>query len=125
MHPAMRNLFVMLLTGTITLGLVATRGQSQDKQKQPDPDKVLADALKNIKEKDKIDVRIQAAMDLAEFGAKAEPALNDLLDALKTKNEDLRLNAAIALGKIGKKSVAPVAELLKSDDMDVKFYAIW
>ncbi len=123
----MRNLFVLLLTGAVSLGLSTPRSHAQPQPpiKTADPEKVLADALKNIKEKDKIDLRIQAAMDLADFGVKAEPALADLLDALQTKNEDLRLNAAIALAKIGKKSVAPVAELLKSDDLDLKFYAIW
>ena len=39
----MRNLFVMLLTGA----LAATIGHAQDKQpKQPDPEKVFADAIK-------------------------------------------------------------------------------
>src|SRR5438067_2135575 len=107
----MRNLFVTLL-----IGVLASQGRAQPQPGKPaDPEKVFAEAIKNIKQKDKIDLRIQAAMDLADFGARAEPALHDLLDALTTKNEDLRLNAAIALAKIGKPSVEPVAKLLSSD----------
>ena len=122
----MRNLYVTLLSGTLVVGLLASQGGAQPQPVKPaDPEKVFAEAIKNIKEKDKLELRVQAAMDLADFGAKAEAAMPDLLDALQTKNEDLRLNAAIALGKIGKPAVGPVSKLLGADDIDTKFYAVW
>ncbi len=119
----MRNLFVSLLTAAIAFALSASSSTAQEPK--GDPEKLLAEALKNIKAKDNIDLRIQAATTLADFGARAEPALADLLDALETNNEDLRLNAAITLAKIGKAAVKPVAKLLDSDNKDTKFYAIW
>ena len=45
--------------------------------------------------------RLQATMALADLGPKAEPAIGRLVAALQSKNEDLRLQAAIVLGKIG------------------------
>lgn len=122
----MRKLLVMLLTSVATFGLLDSAGRAQPQTKKPDdPAKVLENALKNLKQKDNLDLRTQAAMDLADFGPKAEPALPDLLDALQTKNEDLRLNAAIALSKIGKSAVAPVGKLLENEDLDTRFYAVW
>ena len=123
----MRNLFVLLLSCAAGLGLLISTGQAHKTEpKEPeDPAKVFERLLKNVKQKDDVNARIQAIMDLADYGVKAEPALVDLLDALQTKNEDLRLNAAITLSKIGQPAVKPVAKLLDSDDKDTKFYAIW
>lgn len=123
----MRYLFVLCVIAAFGFGLlvpVASHGQDKDKDKI-DPEKVLAAALKNVKQKDHVDLRIQALMDLADFGPRAAPAMPDLLDALQTNNEDLRLNAAIVLGKIGKEAVAPVAKLLTVKDADTRFYAVW
>src|SRR5260370_5995098 len=127
MHLAMRNLFVLFLTCAITLGFVASPGEAQkiEPKKADDPEKVLAGLLKTVKQKDNLDARIQAIMDLADFGPKAAPALPDLLEALQTKNEDLRLNASIALVKIGKPAIEPVAKLLNYPHVDTKFSAIW
>ena len=61
---------------------------------------------------------------LAEFGP-GSAARPDLLDALQEKNEDLRLNAAIALGKIGQPAVKEVAKLLDAPDDNMRFYAVW
>jgi len=121
----MRNLFVFCWTAALALGFLASSGHAQTEGKKDDPEKVLADALKNAKQKDNVELRIQAVMALADFGVKAEPALSDLLDALQTKNEDLRLNAAITLAKIGTPAIKPVAKLLDAEDGDTKFYAIW
>ncbi|HZZ81057.1 MAG TPA: HEAT repeat domain-containing protein [Gemmataceae bacterium] len=124
----MRNLFLMLLCAALGLGLLATSSSAQPNKKDPpDPEKVLADLLARAKErgKDKVQARIDAIMGLADFGAKAAPAIPDLIDALQDKNEDLRLNAAIALGKIGTPAIAEVAKLLKSEDDGARFYAVW
>ncbi len=110
-----------LLSLTLLIGAAAAPAQAQ----KADPEKTLAEALKNAKQTSDVNVRIQAIMELADFGAKAEPALSDLLDALAAKNEDLRLNASIALAKIGKPAIAPVSKLLTDDDADLRFYAVW
>jgi HEAT repeat protein len=115
----MRKLLLVLLIAAITSMFVSAQPDKVD------PEKVLATALKNIKLKDQIDARVQAAMDLADFGPKAEPAMGDLLDAMQTKNEDLRLNASIALSKIGKAAVKPVAGLLNDEDNDTRYYAVF
>jgi HEAT repeat protein len=124
----MRNLVVLLLTSAVGFGLLACPGEAQKAdppQKANDPEKVLADLLQAVKQKDNADARLQAIVALANFGPKAEPALPDLLGALQDKNEDLRLNAAITLAKIGMPAVKPVAQLLESPDDNTKFYAIW
>ena len=110
----MRNLFVFLLTTALGLAFLASPSAAQkfEEKKPDDPEKVLAGHLKALKDKDNIDARINAMVALQDFGPKAEAALPDLLECLETKNEDLRLNAAITLGKIGKAAVKPVAELL-------------
>ena len=122
----MRNHFVLFVCA-VSFGFIISGGPAQvsDPKTNDEPQKVLDRLLKGVKQKDDAAARIQAITDLAEFGPKAEPAIADLIDALQTKNEDMRLNAAITLSKIGKPAVAPVAKLLTSDDSDAKFYAIW
>ncbi len=113
---------IVPLSLTLLFGVaIATPASAQ----KTDPEKTFTEALKNAKPTVDINVRIQAIMDLADFGSKAEPALPDLLDALTTKNEDLRLNASITLAKIGKPAIGPVSKLLTDDDADVRFYAVW
>src|SRR4051812_20475442 len=50
-------------------------------------------------------VRLAAVTALAAQGPKAEAAVPGLVEVLRANNEDLRLNAAIALGKVGKAAV--------------------
>ena len=53
MHPAMRNLFVLLLSGAVGLATLLSLGQAQEKTKEPeDPQKVLAGLLNGAKERD-------------------------------------------------------------------------
>src|SRR5262249_44913136 len=40
-------------------------------------------------------------------------------------NEDLRLNAAIALGAVGKPAVGALEEQLADKNEDVRYYAVW
>src|SRR5262245_44753966 len=60
--------------------------------------------------------KLAAAVALADYGAAAAPAVPALVSALQTKDENLRLNAAIALGKVGTQAVEPVAKVLQSDN---------
>src|SRR5438105_8488020 len=112
----MRTLLILCVLSLTTGGVVA-----QDK-KPDDPKQVLARWLKDIKQSGDEQRQLDAAMGLADFGPLAEPALPDLLMLLRSKNEDLRLNAAIALGKIGQPAVASLAELVDDKDKDVRFY---
>ena len=82
----------------------------------------LPELLKMIKTKDQ---RLEGAMGLADYGSDAAPALPDLAEAIKTGSDEIRLNAAIALGKIGKASLETATQLAASEEADVRFYAIW
>src|SRR5262245_49226804 len=68
-----------------------------------------------------MNVRLKAVMALAELGPKAEPAVPGLIAAMQVNNEDLRLNAAIALGKIGKAAVTPLTKILQTKDADARY----
>ena len=68
--------------------------------------------------------KVTAAIKLAELGPEAAAAAPELVKALQTKNEDVRLNAALALGKIGKAAVPEISKVLTNENVDVRFYAI-
>jgi HEAT repeat protein len=84
----------------------------------------LTDPVARLARKLKGKTGALAAMELAEMGARAEPAVPRLINALQNHDEDLRLNAALALGKIGKGSVASLTPLLSSKDSNVRYYAL-
>lgn len=101
------------------------RAQEQNLGPKGDPEKIIASLLKNLEQKEEPGLRLQATIDLAEFGPLASKAVPALMDALLTNDEDLRLNSAIALGRIGKPAVAALSEALASKDDDTRFYAVW
>ena len=94
-------------------------------QEKTDPKKVVPPLIKDLGNKKDPGARLQAIVGLADFGPHAAAAVPGLIDALQDKDEDLRLNAAIALGKIGKPAVEPLSKLLGSQDDDTRFYAVW
>src|SRR5258708_2307084 len=115
----MRKLLILGLAG-LAASLLST-ASAQDK-KPPDVPKATVERLiKDLKQTENDETRVQAAMGLADYGPLAEPALGVLVDALGSKNEDLRLNAAIALGKIGKAAVSALSEMLDGTDKDTRF----
>ncbi|MEK6678529.1 MAG: HEAT repeat domain-containing protein [Nitrospirota bacterium] len=66
--------------------------------------------------------RENGAHNLGIIGKEAAPAAPFLIDMLKDKNEDVRVNVAIALGKIGDpRAVEPLIIVLKDEDEDVRF----
>jgi HEAT repeat protein len=69
--------------------------------------------------------KIVACQKLEELGPKAAEAASALVGLFATKNEDVRLHAALALGKIGGPAVAPLTTALVDKDTDVRFYAAW
>src|SRR5262245_34349908 len=120
----MRSQLVLTLAALVAS---ASFGGAQEPKDEPkgDPKKIVAGLVKNIEQKTDHAVRLQAIIDIAEFGPLGEPAVNGIVDALSAKDEDMRLNAAIALGKIGKAAVSPLRETLRKGDEDARFYAIW
>jgi HEAT repeat protein len=92
---------------------------AQDKQARIQLKQLLAD-LKGEDEEFKLD----AIIELAEWGPEAAVAIPELIAAIRSRNEDFRLNAAITLGKIGQKAVPELAKLLASDDADTRYYAV-
>lgn len=68
---------------------------------------------------------VAAAAALADLGPKAADAAPALVKTLRVKNEDVRLNAALALGKIGVAAVKPLLPALEDKEADIRFYAVW
>src|SRR5436190_24167362 len=85
-------------------------------------DAQVADLIKRLDSGD-VPAKLAALTALADLGPTAHDAVSALVQALQTKNEDVRLNAAIALGKIGKASVPAVVKLLDSTEADIRYYA--
>src|SRR5262249_51714864 len=94
--PMRKSLLLAFLGLAVALpwGVVPVRGGDE----KPDQVKGLIDKLK-----DKDDAaRLAAIGALANLGPKAEAAVPALVETLATRNEDVKLNAALALGRIGK-----------------------
>lgn len=51
--------------------------------------------------------------------------LPELVGALRVDDEDVRLGACLALGKIGKDAVPELIPLLDDSDPNVRYYAVW
>lgn len=69
--------------------------------------------------------RLSALMSLTEIGPKGASAADAVVEVLEEKSEHLRLNAALALGRMGKDAVAPLLKALDHKDGDVRFYGVW
>jgi HEAT repeat protein len=80
---------------------------------------LIADLKKGDAEK------VRAAEKLETMGPAAAEATTPLIELFSTKNEDVRLHAALALGKIGKAAIEPLTAALAADDADIRFYAAW
>jgi HEAT repeat protein len=86
-------------------------------------DRSVADLVADLQKGDK--EKLQALQELATLGDKAAAAVPALIELLPIKNEDVRLNAALVLGKIGTPAVEPLQKAFASPDSDVRFYAVW
>jgi chaperonin cofactor prefoldin len=58
------------------------------------------------------------------LGKIGEPAVEPLIRALKDENDDVRAHAAYALGKIGKPAIEPLIRALKDENEDVRRMAV-
>src|SRR5262245_46883820 len=74
----------------------------------------VADLVADLKKSDK--ERFQALQELESLGDKAADAVPALIDLLDRKDEDVRLQATIVLGKIGRPAVEPLTKALTSKD---------
>jgi HEAT repeat protein len=83
----------------------------------------LAEMVADLKKGDAD--RLRAIAELDSLGTKAAEAAPALVGMFAIKNEDVRLAAAIALGKIGKAAIDPLEKAASADDADVRFYAVW
>ena len=51
--------------------------------------------------------------------------LPELVGALKVDEDDIRLGASLALGRVGKDAVPELVPLLNDPDANVRYYAVW
>jgi HEAT repeat protein len=68
-------------------------------------------------------LRIAALQAIAERGKQSEPAVPRLIKLLESDDIDVRLNAALALGAIGRSAVSRLAEALSSKNVEVRYGA--
>ena len=71
------------------------------------------------------ETRIQAMNNLGALGPDAEAAVPVLIQLLYTANEDLRLNATLTLGKLGKNAGEPLSQTMKDRNQDVRYFSVW
>ena len=96
----MRNVFVLVLALS---SIAISSGQATEERSVAE---LIAELKKNDPEK------LKAIEALDALGPKAAEAAPALVNLLATKNEDVRLHATMALGKIGEPAVAPLKTYL-------------
>ena len=87
----------------------------------PDP---VPKLLKQLKSKNE-EKRADAFTALGDLGPKAEAAIPVLAALLTGVDEEQRILATLALGKIGKASLPAAVKLLDHEDETTRFYAVW
>lgn len=81
--------------------------------------------LKQLKSED-AEKRLEALWELEALGPKAAAAVPDLAKLLAdVLDEEQRILATLALGKIGKASLPTIEKLLDNEDETSRFYAVW
>lgn len=112
------------LRAGLLLLLAAEPSWAQPPAQDADAEKVQA-LVKDL-QSDKEATRLAALEALEKLGPKAEPAAAALVELLqKDKSEDIRLNAALVVGRIGKGAVPTLARVLDAKEDHVRFYAVW
>ncbi len=95
-------------------------GRALSLEAPPEPvASLLADLQKGDREK------LLALHSLEALGPKAAGAVSALVELLAVKNEEVRLQSALVLGKIGGPAVVPLTGALGSSDSSTRFYAVW
>lgn len=101
----------------LAIWVIASPGQAQE------PKRSVAELVGDLKKGEKEQLR--ALQDLEALGDKAAEAAQAVVDLLQAKSEDVRLQATLTLGKIGRPAVEPLTKALQSMNADVRFYAVW
>src|SRR5579859_2236929 len=112
----MRNL---LLAVPFLVGLVPTLGAA-DNEEPTFRGRTLSEWRTDLKDKD-ADVRRKGALSLAQMGADAKPAVEDLAGLLKDSELKVRLAATTALWQLGanaKTAAPPLTTVFKDDKED-------
>ncbi len=117
MRGIMRVPMLLCLVGCALAALLgATAGQ-------PETDPKVAGLIADLKNPQKN--KAETAQALGDLKEKAAPAVPALVKLFEDKDEYVRLQAALALGKIGKPAVAPLTKAVGDTESGVRFYAVW
>jgi HEAT repeat protein len=119
---------ILLVPLALCLGCgVAVSTQFEVGSAKPAGDKVVEKTVPELiaELKDPQKNKVDAVVALGELKAKAAPAVPELIKLFHDKDEFLRLQVALALGKIGAPAVAPLTKAVADKDAGVRFYAVW
>jgi HEAT repeat protein len=112
------------VTVTTLVALALCAGADPGTARAADARQDEVDGLRKVLAGTDDNARYQALLRLQDLGPKAAAAAPDLTLLFTAKSEDIRLNAAIALGKIGKAAVPELRKPLAGDDEDQRYYAL-
>jgi len=70
-------------------------------------------------------IRTMIIVVLGEFGQKASDSAEQIVPLLLEDNEQLRMATALTLTRIGAKSIAPLQEILYSNNQKARFWGVW
>src|SRR5262249_28182326 len=102
---------------------VGSRGLLIPEARADEPKRSIATLIAELKKGEK--EQLSAIAELEALGEKAADAAPALVEVFHSKSEDVRLGAALALGKIGKAAVEPLTKGYKAGDPDIRLYVIW
>lgn len=117
---------ILSSTVLLTSAILALTFSACSKE-NPEAKKVDVPAMIQALKSDAKDTRVNACIELAKAGPRAEPAVQALIGALKDPNPLVRRLSAYALGEIGPKASAALPalkELLADSDPDVPSSAV-
>ncbi len=106
----------------LSLLLVAPLGIGQQKST---PKKKTIDELISVVQSSDPTAQVEAIEEIATRGPKAAKAIPALLGTLVQTNEEVCLNAMLALGEMGKAAVPALKKKLNAKDEAVRLYAVW
>ncbi len=91
----------------------------------PTPQRKTVDELIRLVQSSDSTTQVAAIEELATRGAKAAKAVPALVNTFAQDNEEVRLNAMLALGEIGKAAVPALKKQFTAGDENIRLYAVW